>query len=351
MKNIILTITIFGLQSYIISQGVVFDKERFAKFAKDNPIETTRSFIPNRASIKAYAPYNYKQIGNTCVAHSLAMARTILYAKNFDLDNKIDIIKNLFSVKFLYQSTILTEWIRNDYDGVLTLENGNLSLDPLDAIDVIQNTGFAKVDAENHLEFNTCYPFTENICYNEIIPLNTYEELIATTQEYSVAIKGLISNDSYSSKLNKIKSEISQGRPVLFGIYTPPSFKNLDDKELWIPNDSGTKKSIAHQMLIVSYDDSRYNGSFEIMNSWGTQWGKDGYVWVQYADLIKHLEIAYSIQETFYAFNNQANNLKHQLKSQKNIKFGDGDISQNNAIKGEEDVIEKYKQASYYKRN
>ena len=337
-------------QSYIMCQGLVFNKEKFAKFAEANPIETTRSFIPNRASLKSYAPYNYKQIGNTCVAHSLAMARTILYAKRFDLDNKRDIVKNLFSVKFLYQSTILTERIRNDYAGEFTLGDGQLILSSLDAIDVIENTGFAKAGDPNqyYLEFNKCYPFTDNICYNELIPLDAYKEIITNSKEYAVETKGLIDAESYSSKLNKIKSEISQGRPVLFGMYTPPSFDNLYDKELWIPNDGVYEELIGHQMLIISYDDFKYNGAFEIMNSWGEEWGKDGYAWVQYADLMKYLEIAYSIQESFsyYGFNNEPSTLKSELEAQKIIKFGDGDLLENSQIKGQDEVIEKYRIAS-----
>ena len=32
-----------------------------------------------------------------------------------------------------------------------------------------------------------------------------------------------------------------------------------------------------HAMSVVSYDDNKNGGTFELMNSWGNEWGKSGY--------------------------------------------------------------------------
>ena len=37
-----------------------------------------------------------------------------------------------------------------------------------------------------------------------------------------------------------------------------------------------------HAMCIVGYDDNFNGGSFIIRNSWGVQWGKQGYGYIQY---------------------------------------------------------------------
>ena len=35
-------------------------------------------------------------------------------------------------------------------------------------------------------------------------------------------------------------------------------------------------------MCVVGYDDTKYGGAFEIMNSWGSNWGERGYTWMDY---------------------------------------------------------------------
>ena len=38
-------------------------------------------------------------------------------------------------------------------------------------------------------------------------------------------------------------------------------------------------------MCIIAYDDNKAGGSFLVQNSWGTDWGLDGRVWIKYGDL------------------------------------------------------------------
>ena len=40
-------------------------------------------------------------------------------------------------------------------------------------------------------------------------------------------------------------------------------------------------------MCIIGYNDAVNGGSFEIMNSWGKDSGKDGFYWVSYDDMKK----------------------------------------------------------------
>lgn len=41
-------------------------------------------------------------------------------------------------------------------------------------------------------------------------------------------------------------------------------------------------------MTIIGYDDYKYGGAFEVMNSWGTGWGNDGFIWVRYTDMYRN---------------------------------------------------------------
>ena len=60
---------------------------------------------------------------------------------------------------------------------------------------------------------------------------------------------------------------------------------------------------MGHAMVIIGYDDNMYGGAFEILNSWGEEWGDNGYIWIRESDLIKyslaywaiHCEIDYGL--------------------------------------------------------
>ena len=55
-------------------------------------------------------------------------------------------------------------------------------------------------------------------------------------------------------------------------------------KDVWTPTEED--KSMmgfgGHAQCVVGYDDEKYGGAFLIMNSWGSQWGNNGFAWVNY---------------------------------------------------------------------
>jgi hypothetical protein len=48
-------------------------------------------------------------------------------------------------------------------------------------------------------------------------------------------------------------------------------------------------------MCVIGYDDRKEGGAFEIMNSWGPEWGKNGIVWVKYNDFKRFVREAYGL--------------------------------------------------------
>ena len=44
---------------------------------------------------------------------------------------------------------------------------------------------------------------------------------------------------------------------------------------------------MAHAVLAIGYDDTKYGGCIEIMNSWGDTWGNKGFISVKYKDFTK----------------------------------------------------------------
>ena len=57
------------------------------------------------------------------------------------------------------------------------------------------------------------------------------------------------------------------------------------ESDVWIPDSNDYKtNSAGHAMVVVGYNDSLYGGAFELMNSWGTNWGNEGFIWIRYKD-------------------------------------------------------------------
>ena len=58
---------------------------------------------------------------------------------------------------------------------------------------------------------------------------------------------------------------------------------------------------MAHAVLAIGYDDTKYGGCIEIMNSWGDTWGNKGFLSVKYKDFTKFFVGGYAfyIKDTY----------------------------------------------------
>jgi Papain family cysteine protease/Domain of unknown function (DUF4384) len=81
--------------------------------------------------------------------------------------------------------------------------------------------------------------------------------------------------------------------PVVASLHVSNSF--FYAKEFWQPRELFDKDLPGHAVTIIGYDDNKYGGSFEIMNSWGTEWGNSGFMWIRYGDFIQYSEEAYDL--------------------------------------------------------
>lgn len=100
----------------------------------------------------------------------------------------------------------------------------------------------------------------------------------------------------------QIKAAISNNRPVVVGmnVYAGGKGNSLNSKFLdsngviKIENFNSDFAVAGHAMCIIGYDDNIGGGSFKLVNSWGKEWGKDGFCWLRYRDL-EILRVAFSL--------------------------------------------------------
>lgn len=105
-------------------------------------------------------------------------------------------------------------------------------------------------------------------------PKFSYYWIDGTPEQKEVGIKNVIYN---------------HGVPVVFAIPLSQSFFNPPLGEVYKPTD-GESVQFYHAMTITGWDDEK--NAFEILNSWGTNWGHSGFVLV---DKTWFLEKAYSL--------------------------------------------------------
>ena len=85
-----------------------------------------------------------------------------------------------------------------------------------------------------------------------------------------------------SIEMQDIKYYLSHGNPIVIGIKVYNGFDNpkMIDGEFFYKeyNENGYRGG--HAIVIVGYDDSK--NAFKIINSWGTDWGNNGFLWIDY---------------------------------------------------------------------
>jgi hypothetical protein len=96
-------------------------------------------------------------------------------------------------------------------------------------------------------------------------------------------------NAAATEAVGDIKACIDQNQAVILGAATEADFATRYNKQTyWLPQND---LPIPHAMLIIGYDES--SQSFELMNSYGTNWGIGGFIRLKYTDLWKVFREAY----------------------------------------------------------
>ena len=132
-----------------------------------------------------------------------------------------------------------------------------------DALDLILNTGI--VDWEE-------MPYNSNECSTQ-----------PTTDQNILAVENKINSFSYLDGdilFDQTKAFLLNDRPVLIAISIDNDFFGAFDANGDAVYRNFNKVDGAHAMLVVGYDDTK--NAFKVVNSWGVNWGNNGFVWIDY---------------------------------------------------------------------
>jgi hypothetical protein len=92
----------------------------------------------------------------------------------------------------------------------------------------------------------------------------------------------------------QIKLALANNNPVIIGmnVFSGGKGNNLNSRFLdsngvvKMDNFRSNKYRVGgHALCVVGYDDEIGGGAFKIVNSWGRDWGNNGFFWLKYSDL------------------------------------------------------------------
>lgn len=109
--------------------------------------------------------------------------------------------------------------------------------------------------------------------------------------------------DCTQNKIDLVKRAIAAGHPVEGAQILPNSFMDgsgMRSDGLWWPSEKSLVMAGAHAMAVVGYDDdaANGNGAFLIQNSWGNDWGLNGYFWITYYHFAQWWYMALEVNTT-----------------------------------------------------
>ncbi|OWY21759.1 hypothetical protein C7N43_06490 [Sphingobacteriales bacterium UPWRP_1] len=264
-------------QNNRFGSGVVLDEEKYAQVPLATPL-TTKNYdnIPYERSLKKYCPIPGDQLGTgTCVGWAAAYgARTIIEALGNGWDNvrKKNVVNtNAFSPSFVYRQVLAFEG--QDYDCYIGVHIS-------DALSIMKRIGNVKMND---------YPFDEN-CQFTPTGDQIRDAIRFRIKDYQRL--SFVKDDN--TKVGKVRHSLANDLPVIVGMQIFENFKELKhENNTWNPNRGEKGQPSIHAMLVVGYDDQ--NQTFELMNSWGTEWANEGFIYVKYDDFNKYVKEAYQV--------------------------------------------------------
>ncbi len=85
--------------------------------------------------------------------------------------------------------------------------------------------------------------------------------------------------------ISKIRENLANNVPIVLGAKLSDAFMSWNSDNVMSANTTydGVGMHSYHALVIAGYDDNKGpNGAFKVINSWSTNWGDYGYIWIDY---------------------------------------------------------------------
>jgi len=136
------------------------------------------------------------------------------------------------------------------------------------AFDVVQQRGVATMQAVPYTNLGNCNASSVQASWNS-----------------SAAGHKIKSYRKIEAKVDLIKEYLSKNIPVVFGAKLADNFMTWNSDNVLSSNTTYDQTGIHayHALIVAGYDNSKGpGGAFKVINSWGSNWGSAGYIWIDY---------------------------------------------------------------------
>ncbi|MBK7568235.1 MAG: peptidase C1 [Bacteroidetes bacterium] len=259
----------------LFNTGANFDPQKYdATEIFEPPLtDNAKNPLPESISLLKYAPERKNQGSQgSCVGWGSAYAaRTILEAQRTGKDPD----QIAFSPAYLYNQI-----------GLENCQGAYIN----NAMDVMKNEGLISLRE---------FPYTDQDCERK--PTSSQKQ--EASQYKMTGFNRLTEGDAKGVGQEKIdlvaiKQNLAQGAPVVIGMMVGGTFMQpMMGKDIWNPTDNDLNMNGfgGHCMCVIGYDDYKEGGAFQIMNSWGNDWGNQGVAWIPYNVFEKFVVEAYGV--------------------------------------------------------
>ena len=257
------------IKNLFSQSGYSFSPEQFKKanvyegLADDN----TKNPLPESVSLLRFAPdrQNQGQQGSCVAWSSVYAARTIVEAASTNQSGN----RTAYSPAFVYNQIGL-EGCQGAY-----IQN---------AMEFMANKGV--------VAFND-FPYDDRDCSRQPNAAMVNNAAQNKLHGFTRLTDG---ESTEGINVRAVKEHLAKDAPVVIGMMVGGTFmQGMMGKEMWAPSDEDRSQMGfgGHAMCVIGYDDRKQ--AFQIMNSWGPEWGVNGIGWVRYADFKEFVREAYGV--------------------------------------------------------
>ena len=205
---------------------------------------------PPTFDISAFLP----QVGSQGAQGSCVAWATGYYLKSFHENYEDFVINELAPINEMSPSFIYNQIKASDCDNGSVIQR---------ALDTITSAGIPDLSV---------MPYNQNDCDTQPTELQKTLATPNKIESYAYLDPDMVYEQTKAFLLND--------QPVVIAISIDRSYFGARDENGIYIYRKFKEASGGHAMLVVGYDDEM--NAFKVVNSWGKEWGNDGFVWIDY---------------------------------------------------------------------